>query len=363
MKPIWRKLLSSLFILGTLTIVIGLAFSNNDLADAWETLFKLDPLWLGAACMCWLCCLLFDGLSCKNFLRRQHYRIPFMRSLFISAIGYFYSNITPGASGGQPMQVYYMSKSGVPVGVATSCVTIKTVCNQFMLVVIGSVLWAFNRDFVNTQLAGVRWLIIIGWIINFMAIPPVLLITFNRPLLQRILAWLVRLGAKLRIIKNVDAVNLRVVTTLDAYHESILRLGRHPWHIVWQMLLSGMSLLGLMSVVLCVYLAFGGSFAAGGVPWYRMLTVSFLLFISTSYTPLPGASGAQEGGFLVFYKGLFPAGTGGLALLVWRFFTYYMFLLVGAVIIVIERIRAGRRRARAEAAKNDASICERTAEK
>ena len=40
-----------------------------------------------------------------------------------------------------------------------------------------------------------------------------------------------------------------------------------------------------------------------------LLTLSLLLFISASYTPLPGASGAQEGGFLYYFRNIFTGGT------------------------------------------------------
>jgi len=55
-----------------------------------------------------------------------------------------------------------------------------------------------------------------------------------------------------------------------------------------------------------------------------------LLFASTSYTPLPGASGAQEGGFLVYFRGMFTDANLSVALLLWRFMTYYSSLLIGA---------------------------------
>ena len=92
-----------------------------------------------------------------------------------------------------------------------------------------------------------------------------------------------------------------------------------------------------MEVILFVYRAFGES----GTPWYQLLTISFLLFLSASYTPLPGASGAQEGGFLLYYRGLFTQGTAGLALLVWRFMTYYLFLIIGAAATILTHLRGG----------------------
>ena len=75
------------------------------------------------------------------------------------------------------------------------------------------------------------------------------------------------------------------------------------------------------------------------VPWYRLLTVSYLLFLSASYTPLPGASGAQEGGFAVLFKGIFPDARLFVALLIWRFSTYYLNVIVGAVVATVSSIR------------------------
>ena len=90
-----------------------------------------------------------------------------------------------------------------------------------------------------------------------------------------------------------------------------------------------------------------------GTPWYQVLTISCLLFVSASYTPLPGASGAQEGGFLLYFRGIFKDGTIGLALLIWRFFTFYIYLIVGVFTIVIEKVilrrEARKRKASAKA--------------
>jgi glycosyltransferase 2 family protein len=90
-----------------------------------------------------------------------------------------------------------------------------------------------------------------------------------------------------------------------------------------------------MTIPISVYHAFGLS----GVHWYQLLAMAFLLFTSASYTPLPGASGAQEGGFLIYFAGAFTKGTIGLALLVWRFFSYYLFLLIGAALTIVGSIR------------------------
>ena len=53
--------------------------------------------------------------------------------------------------------------------------------------------------------------------------------------------------------------------------------------------------------------------------------------------PLPGAAGASEGGFLLFFSPFFGAAT-AVAMLIWRFLTYYLMLIVGSLIVVFDEV-------------------------
>ena len=109
---------------------------------------------------------------------------------------------------------------------------------------------------------------------------------------------------------------------------------KRPGQIMIQFLCSFFNLLAMTATVIFVYHAFGQQ----GTPWYRLLTLSCLLYVSASYTPLPGASGAQEGGFLVYFSGIMKNGTIGMALLTWRFFTFYLYLIVGVGTVLLEKL-------------------------
>ena len=333
-----RKILSSLFIAATLGLVVIIAFSNSDLTNAWEALFTLKVEWLLSALLGWFGYMFFDMLGLHYFLRKQRYPISIGYATYVTLLGFYYCNITPGSSGGQPMQVYYLAKRKIPVPIATSALSIKFLALQIMVVLITTVLWMLNADYVNAQLPRVKLFIYIGYGINFLSIPLILLVALHRPLVQAILMFIVRVGVKLRIVKRPEEKIVRLEAGMDMYHMSILRLMKYPRRIVGQLVFAGLSLLSVMSIPLSVYHAFGMS----GEHWNHLLAISFLLFISASYTPLPGASGAQEGGFLIFFSGAFTQGTIGLALLVWRFFSYYLFLLIGAVISVIGSFRGHR---------------------
>ena len=341
-----RNLFSFLVILLTLGIIVAVAFGNTELTNAWGALLTMDWRWVLAAFLGWFAYMFFDMLGTYYYLNRNDHPIPLRYALYITLVGFYYTNITPAALGGQPMQVYYLSKRNVPVAIGTSMISIKFFAQQLIVVLLATSVWLGNAAFVQRQLGGVTWAIWIGYILNFASIPLILLAALHRPLIQAVVNFLIRLGARLKIVKRPQETILRVSAGLDVYHASILRLGRHPAQLVGQLLLACASLMGLMSVSYSVYHAFGLT----GTPWYNLLTVAVLLCLSASHTPLPGASGAQEGGFLVFYHGIFTQGTIGLGLLVWRFCTYYIFLLIGMGMMIVGNIRANRRARAAKAA-------------
>jgi len=77
-----------------------------------------------------------------------------------------------------------------------------------------------------------------------------------------------------------------------------------------------------------------------------------LLYIGASYVPLPGASGAQEGGFAMMFRQIFPDANCFVALLIWRFCTYYLSVLVGAVVTTVDNLRLLRQKNDAEFEEN-----------
>ena len=338
MAPKLKKILSALFIVLSVAVVVCIAFSNPELSDAWGALRRLDAGWIAGLFGCWAAYAFFDALGTWICLRKQGFRLSLRYVCSFTLVGFFYSSITPGASGGQAMEVNSMRRAGVPVGNGTSAVTVRLVFNQLMVSVLSLGFWLFNRGFVSRQLGAAVWFVRVGWVINAAVVPLVLLAAFRRSLVRKLAFGLIGLLVKIRLVKNREALQEKVTGVMDTYHNAVYGLLSSPGQILLQCLCSTLSLLGLTGSMVFVYHAFGMS----GVPWYHVLTLSLLLFVSASYTPLPGAGGAQEGGFMLYFNGVFTGGTKGLALLVWRFFTYYLFLFVGIIAILAEKVSRPR---------------------
>ena len=334
MSPKGKKILSFLFVLLSVSAVVFIAFSNPEMGNAWEALSRLELPWISGLLICWIAYALFEAAGTWICLRNRGYRISLFRVLLTVLIGMYYSNLTPSSAGGQPMQVNSLRKAGIPVEYGTLTLTVRFVTNQGMICAMTLGLYLANRDFVITQLGGVVWAARIGWLINFASIPLVLLAAFRRKWIQKLAEKLINLGARMRLVRDPGGTAVRITEMLDTYHEALTELTRHPGEILVQLICSGLCLLGLTGSVVFAYFALGQS----GTSPIQVLTMSCLLFVSASYTPLPGASGAQEGGFLLYFHGIFREGTIGLGLLIWRFFTYYFSLITGVFTVIGEKI-------------------------
>lgn len=314
-----------IFVLSAIGLTVWLVLRNQDLPSVLQVLSSLDQRWLLAAFGCWFGCVFTEAVWLAFCMRNRGYAVNFPYIFFVSVMGSFYCAITPGASGGQPMQIYYLSKRGVPAGVSTSALSIRFVQSHSLIILLTLLLWFAKGTLIRGQLYGVRWLIILGWLVHLAGIVLVLLAVFWKSAVHKAGDGFVKAGVKLRIVRNQSAASEKLYGWIDGYHKNIHAAGQQPKQMLFLTLLNFISQFLTMATSLCVYRMFGLNEANGS----DLLSIAYMLHLSASYNPLPGASGAQEGGFLAFFAGIFPSDQIGLAMLVWRFFTYYIHLLAG----------------------------------
>ena len=339
MKESTKKVLNIGFIAFTLGLLMYIIFTTVDINDIKATVTTLRWGWITACLACILAYYAVDGLGTFLYLKSEKYRISYGTSVLIAIIGAYYSGLTPGASGGQPVQVYQMNKRGVPVGIGTSALSIKLFFTQLGTVVVGLILLVLNTPFFQRQLGGVRGFIIFGFIINSAIIPLLVLAVLNKRFLQKMFSGLVRLGHKIKLVKNREKAEDKVIKILDSFQKSAMEAFSSFKAIAQQGLCGALQMFFFMAIGYCVYKAFGLS----GVPWYQILLVSYMVFISASFMPTPGGAGAQEGGFYAYYKGIYPDNKIALALFVWRFFTFYFTLIVGTFATMIGSLAAKKK--------------------
>ena len=252
--------------------------------------------------------------------------------------------LLPAATGGQPMQVLALKKRGIPAGLSSSGLAVKFFTFQTALLSLGGLMWILNPSIVWTCIDRAKWIVLAGFVINGLTVAAVILLAINKNIVKGIITLIIRAGKALRLVKNEQNMTARADKAIGDFHASVDYLTHHPVRLFHLYLISCLQVLGLMSIAYCIYRALG----LNQYTYWDVLTLQFLLYIAASFTPLPGASGAQEGGFYIFFQHVFPSDKLVGALLLWRFFTYYFTMIVGLAAVIYDSAWSMRRAAGGE---------------
>lgn len=352
MKPRTKKILNFALIFGTLAVVLLVGFNGQEMSGAIDALKAISIEWIVLCVLSYAGYVVLDSLGVYHFLHRQGYKMSMWYAMFVTITGAYYSNITPGATGGQPMQIYYMKKKNVPIGIGTSALTVKFFCFHIMLAAFGTVLWIIYKDYIAQQVGSSMWILVMGYVYNLLIVSFVVLMAVSKRLVRFLISLVIRIGVKIRLCKNPEGAMAKWMDVLETFHSSVMMITRRPVDLLVQMIFSALQLISLMLVTYFVYHAFHLS----GTGFWQIITLGILLYTSAAYTPMPGASGAQEGVFALYFANVFPDGIRLMSLLLWRFFTYYLVLIVGAVVTTAYGFRSGAKKDPEATAAKDATL-------
>lgn len=334
------RLLSIAFIVLTFVFVIVFIFKTGDLGQIADAFRSINPYWFAAAVGCFAVYVFFEGWSLSLFFRFYKVKLKLGSGILVGLLGMYYGAITPAATGSQAMQVFSLKKRGVPPGIAGSVLAVKFFCWQLSFMLAGTALWFTHSRLVYDTIGQTGiWLLIFGYLINFLMVGAVILLSISRNLVRAIIIFFVKLAHKLRYVKDVAKTSSRWDASLNEFHSSVEMITRHPWQFLTIFLMSLIESVALQSVVYFVYRGFGLTQHS----YLTILTIQFLLYIVASSTPLPGDSGAQEGGFYFFFEKFFPQGTIFAALILWRSITFYLQILSGFTAAMIDQTLSARR--------------------
>ena len=275
-------------------------------------------------------------------------------------LGKYYDGITPLATGGQPFQIYYLHKKDVPAGVATAVPLVKFIVNTFALGAIAVVFLCLSRIYLPGNIAD-KTILIWAWIsmVANMMIPVAIVIVSLFPNFgKKAVAWIICLLSKMHIVKRKYHALHKAVYEIEEYRRSIKAIVHRWWLLIPFFFLCVAGLLVGHAIPFFVVVAIADVPPTGGL-LVQIVCLSIISYYASALIPTPGASGASELASAFIFSTVF-VGTQfdpivGWVILVWRFFTYYIYILSGTGINIFEIIRdavRNRRARRAEERKN-----------
>ena len=139
-KKVWINGILFFLIFG---LTIYGVFHGEDMGSLREAIRQASLVWLFPAVACVLFFIWGESIIIWHMMDSYGIQLKKRICFLFSAVGFFFSCVTPSASGGQPMQIYFMKKEKIPIPVATVILMIVTITYKLVLVVIGVGIWLF----------------------------------------------------------------------------------------------------------------------------------------------------------------------------------------------------------------------------
>ncbi|MDR0711648.1 MAG: flippase-like domain-containing protein [Prevotellaceae bacterium] len=299
--------------------------------NAGDVLRNIDISWR-LWCFLLLALLFMVGRDVGYMLRLRllsDKELSWRQSLRVVMLWEFTSAITPSAVGGTSVAVVYVSKEGLSVGRSSAIVMATSLLDEMyfvlmfpllLLVVPVQQLFVVNSSMATGLLAvtltgyfvKLAWVLVLlyGLFINPRNLRWLIIKIFSLSVLRRWKAGAVKAGDD--IVVNASELKQRsLIFWLKAFAATFVSWTSRYW------------------VVNVLFLAF---FAVHDhlLIFARQLVMWIMMLVS----PTPGGSGFAEFVFKEFLGDFIPvAGLTVIIALLWRLITYYLYLLVGAIVV------------------------------
>lgn len=333
--------------------------------NKWQFLIYCELLLLAGSFIRILIMYCFARLFTRNY--------SFAQSIAVDHIGTFYNAVTPGATGGQPMQAYVLSKQGIPVSSAISMLAMCSILYQITLIVYGLVSFIVKYNVIdsigaipfNIVIGELRipefsipiWpLTIIGFLLNVGVIAIVLLMGYSKIFHRFIMGPCISLLAKIKILKNPDKNRESLKVQVENFKIEMRRISSNIPFAALVIFLFAVVITLRYSAPYFIGLALGNESTCSS--FMDAVFLSNYHQMVTGLIPIPGSAGVSE----MFFTYLFVANqptagesfyymSGGdpneviknsknlasAALLIWRTLTFILPLLVSGAITAFYR--------------------------
>lgn len=315
-----------LILISATFIVLFKDTSLVSLVTALKTV-KVSYIFIGIICMfIFIAC---EGINIACMLKMFSYDISFLKGIKYAFVGFFFSSITPSASGGQPMQIYYMGKDKIKIAHSSIVLLIDLASFQVATIGIAIISLVFNYDFVLKMNIAVKILILIGITTNLIVLAFILVALFSNRFINSLVTIAFKIMSKFKFI-DVSKYREAVDREINNYKEGAYYIKNNKLLMMKVMITTIIRLCAIYSITFLVY----KSFNLSSYSFFTVFSLQAILVIAVSAIPLPGAVGSSEGTFLTLFKTLFPAYALNSAMLLSRGISFYLFVIISGTVIL-----------------------------
>jgi len=304
--------------------------------------------------------MLNDSMKYAYMMKMSTGKFRFRTAMKTNFLGKYYDGITPLGTGGQPFQIYYLHKKDIPAGVATAIPLVRYIVTTIefclistaLIIVTGAtgLLNGLESDWGAPVILAVAS---ISMFVNLLIPIAILLISFFPRGGKKVVMKVIWLLNKMHIVKHRYPVMKKYIYEANEYKRSMKALFTNWWKLIPLVMLCVVNSLINIAIPFFAVMAIAGP-TLGSVNHadllFDIMCLATISYYAASLIPTPGNSGASEAMTTIVFFTLSSQihGLLGWIVLIWRFATYYVYILTGIGLNTFEIIRSAVRQRRAK---------------
>lgn len=333
-----KQIMQAALFLGIMFLTFYTLLHGQNLSEIYQAVKTMSVPCLMAAAGLALFFVCAEGSMIWYLLRsveREEKRpeVSIFQCIQYSFIGFFYSGITPSATGGQPVQLYYMNKDGHKGSDSTVVLMTVAVVYKFVLVVLGVGILLFCGGTLKTELHSFFPLYLLGLALNTIVVMVVLAAMLFPEWMIGAGAWGERQMICLGIWKENPARMDKVRAFTENYRQAVGWLKQHPGKVMVILFVTFLQRCSVFLLTYMVYLGLGQS----GTSMQQVMILQASVYIAVDMLPLPGAQGITEFMYQSVFAPVFAADRLLPSMLVSRGLNFYFLLFVSLLVVLARK--------------------------
>lgn len=297
--------------------------------------FEIKPFYLVFAFLMVGFSWILESLIILLSLKLVNKKILLKEAINLAIIGNFFSAVTPFQTGGQPFQMYLLNKNfDVEYGKSALIFLIKEILAFIvrisLFVAIPIFITFFKLEFNLSK--GVNLALNIGLLFYFL-ISILIALAIFKP--KKLALFIEKIVIKIFPPKTSEKIVEEIEKNVNLFEEGKKNINKK--NIKDLFIIFILSLLQwLTSLFLPVILLKG---LGSDSPILSVIFVTVIFLLSVVYVPTPGTSGAAELGIAFLFSSFLPRQPLITFILLWRFFYYYLTIIVGGIFLLKEFLK------------------------
>ncbi len=330
-----KSIFNAVFMLFCFILTLYYVFRGQDLSVI-HGYMKTGKSWywvLGVVLV--LVYIISESVIIHYLLTTLDEKVAFTKCMVYSFVGFFFSCITPSATGGQPAQAVYMKKHNIPVHKSSVVLMMITISYKVALLVFAAFVFVVKPKVVMMYLTPIMYWVYLGLVINIVAVVFMLLLAIKPKIAKAIVTAIFRGIAKVIKFEKIETYHEKLDHSMENFIKNSEYITTHKPAVLISLGVTFLQRTSLFLITIVVCYSFGVRVLSA----FDVTLMQSMISNAADMLPLPGGMAITEHLFYETFSPAFGAEITMPILIVSRGISYYTQLLISAVFTFVFYIK------------------------